>query len=509
MKKTILYICLLGATLGMTSACKKDVLNQNAPDKLDSETYWTSKERALSGLAAAYSQIEGFVYWDNYVEARSVRNFYREDYVQPGDDAYNYSWWMEHYNFNFTAGNYAIDLLWRENYRGIYYSNQVLEKVTAMPPAAIDDAARKQILAEAHFLRAYYHMNLLLNFDRIIIREKVPASETDIPKQLSARKESWDFICNDLKQAEQTLPLRSARPATELGRATKGAAQAFLGKIYLYRAGEEKASAHTHYTDAATWLGKVYASGEYKLTENFMNMFNGLGRNTTESIFELQQTADVNNGASYSSYLNDWMAASEMGGYGEIYGTGRLLKEMQQEGRVATDGNYDHRIYATILFNDPYFNDPATRRAYGYTYHDIFGENATTVAFRKWIPDSLNRLGRDNAINVPLVRLADVMLMLAESYNELGKPGEAMDLVNRVRARAAMPPLQSNDKQIVFRYIMHERVMELTLEGCRFYDLRRWGLLPAKMQEAGRTFSPDKAFYPLPLKETVNNPMAH
>lgn len=508
MRKLHVYIPLILALMAIAPGCSKDVLNQRSPDKLESDLYWTSKERALSGLAAAYSQVEGFIYWDNYVEARSVREFYREDYVEAGDDAYNYSWWIEHFNFNFTSGNYAIDLLWRENYRGIYYTNQVLENVAAMQPSMIDDASRKQILGEAHFLRAYYHYKLLVDFEKIIIRDKVPQKEAELPKGLSDRKETWDFICNELKAAEAALPLRSERPDAELGRATKGAAQAFLGKVYLYRAGEDKGAAPALLAESSDWFSKVLASNQYHLEDNYMSMFNGVGKNTAESIFELQQSSDVNNGASYGSYLADWMAASQMGGYGEIYGTPRLLTEMLKEGKTATDQLYDHRVYANLVFNDPYFNDANNPRAYGYTYNQIFDAGTNVIAFRKWIPASLDRLGNDNAINVPLIRLADVMLMQAEALNELGKPG-AMALINNVRARAKMPALNLTVKADIFKQVMHERVMELTLENCRYYDLRRWGLLETEMKEAGRKYSADKAFYPLPLKETVNNPMAN
>jgi len=72
-----------------------------------------------------------------------------------------------------------------------------------------------------------------------------------------------------------------------------------------------------------------------------------------------------------------------------------------------------------------------------------------------------------------------------------------------------MPALNISSKQDVFNAIMHERVMEFTLESSRFYDLRRWGLLTQNMQAAGRSFSADKVYYPLPLKETLNNPLVH
>lgn len=506
MKKNILpaFIFLALASL---LACKKSNLDQTSPDQLTTDNFWTSKDKALSGLAAAYSQLEDFVGWDNYVEARSVREFYREDYVVPGADANNYPWWTEHYNFSFTTGNYAIDLLWRDNYRGINLSNQVLEGIAGMPADLIDDASKKQITAEAKFLRAYYHFKLLTNFEKIILSDKVPTSGADLAKGLSERKDAYDMILADLKSAEADLPLKSERPASELGRVTKGAAQAYIGKVNLYRAGEDQPNAASYYTEAATYLEKVISSNEYSLDANFGDMFNGSTKNGVESVFELQQSADASNGAYYRSYLSDWVAASELGGYGEIYGTQRWLAEMTKEGKVAANSMYDPRLYATAYFEDAYFNDAQGPKVYGATYDEVFGSGSNTIAFRKWIPPTSDRIGLANAINVPLMRYADVLLMYAEVINNQDKTGDAATIINNLREeRGNMPALSLSNKQEVFDAIVHERVMEFTLEGSRFYDLRRWGLLAQNMQAAGRTFSADKAFYPLPLKETINNP---
>ncbi|MNV95385.1 SusD family protein [compost metagenome] len=97
--------------------------------------------------------------------------------------------------------------------------------------------------------------------------------------------------------------------------------------------------------------------------------------------------------------------------------------------------------------------------------------------------------------------------MYAEVLNEQQKPGDAVTWINKVRGRAGLPDVNPNSKALIFEQIVHERVMEFTLEGSRFYDLRRWGLLAQKMQAAGRKFTADKAFYPTPLKETTNNPL--
>ncbi|NML19249.1 RagB/SusD family nutrient uptake outer membrane protein [Pseudoflavitalea sp. G-6-1-2] len=489
--------------LGLTS-CKKSLLEQLSPDQLTTDNFYTNKERALSGLASAYSQIEDFVGWDQYVEARSVREFYREDFVVPGADASNYPWWTDHYYFTFTSGNPAIGHIWTCQYRGINFANQVIEGVAAMKPETIDEAARKMITAEAKFLRAYYHFRLLQNFERIIIRDKYPTSGTDLPKALSSRAEAYDFILNDLKAALADLPLRSARPGTELGRITKGTAESYIGKVYLHRAGDEAANAPAYYEQARIALNNVITSNEYQLEANFMGMFNGTIKNSKESIFELQQTADASGGAYFRSFLADWIAASEMNGYGEIYATPRLITEMTKEG---TPGNRDPRAYGTMVFEDPYFKDPVAKRAYGYTYNDIFGDGSGIASFRKWIPADIANLGRSLGINMPLMRYADVMLMYAEVLNNQAKYGDANTQINNLRTNRGMTALNLTTKTEIFDQIRHERVMEFTLEGSRFYDLRRWGLLEQNMQAAGRSFSAEKAFYPIPLTEIQSNPL--
>ncbi|NSL85444.1 RagB/SusD family nutrient uptake outer membrane protein [Chitinophaga sp. Mgbs1] len=508
MKKSLLYTMLVSAGLFCSTGCKKELLNQNSPDKLTTDNFWNSRERALSGLAAAYSQVESFVGWENFIEGRSCREYFREDFIEPGTDAYNYSWWMEIYNFTYQSDNVAIDYFWKDNYRGINFTNQVLANVAAMTDNQIDEASRKVILAEARFLEAYYYFKLLTNFEKVIIRDKVPEGESDMPKAPASRSEVWDLIINDLKLAEANLPLRSGRPNKELGRATKGAAQAYLGKALIYRGGEDAANKTKYYTEAATWLKKVMDSNEYSLESNFMGMFNGTLKNSKESVFELQMTMDESNGNYFKSQLSDWIAAFELGGYGEIYGTPRLLAEMKKEGKTASDGLYDHRIYNTVFFKDAYFNDPVNPRVYDKIYDDVFKNNDGAIAFRKWIPASSALLGNATAINMPIIRFADVKLLYAETQNHLGAQDKAMEQVNDVRARSAMPALNLTASADVFNQIVHERVMEFTLESSRFYDLRRWGLLATNMQAAGRTWTTANNYFPLPLKETLNNPLA-
>lgn len=161
---------------------------------------------------------------------------YREDVVKIGADVPNYPNWMELYNFTYTNGNSQFASYWSNNYRGISFSNQVIDKVGGMPDDKIDPTIRKQIVNEGKFLRAYYHLKLILNWDKIIVRDHFITDQADLSAPLSERATAWDFIIADLQDATE-LPV--SHNSDNLGRATKGAAYSYLGFACLTCAYEE------------------------------------------------------------------------------------------------------------------------------------------------------------------------------------------------------------------------------------------------------------------------------
>lgn len=174
-----------------------------------------------------------------------------------------------------------------------------------------------------------------------------------------------------------------------------------------------------------------------------------------------------------------------------------------------------NRLYGTLYFKDPFYNDPQTNEMQGYTWDvlvaDTYGSadaKDQTAYFRKWLP---NYVWNNSYIglNVVLMRYADVMLMYAEALNETNQPALAIPLINQVRStHGNMPPTTATTQSEVREQIKHERTMELTLESTRFFDLRRWGMLDQAMQAAGRTnFNAVKHSYlPVPLTEIQANP---
>lgn len=492
--------------------CSDDAyLDQQPPDQLTSENFWRNAEDAQSGLTAAYSELEARSnFWDGWQEGRSVVEYFRSDYALPGPDATNYSHWMSIYNFNYTNGHIFLDVLWSTNYKGINFSNQVIKNVSEMTADQITPEEKEQILGEAYFLRAYYHFKLLSLFQQVIIRDDVITPAT-LDKALATRPEAWEFILQDFKTAADKLSF-DIQPS-DYGRANKGAALGYLGKAYMYKAGDQSSSTGDEYQKAAEAFSKVVESGQYALVDDFKSLFNGENENSKESIFELQfKSGDATsyNATRLHSFVADWA----IGGWGGILADDRLVTEMKEEGMIAEDGLYDHRLYATLYFDDPYFNDESAKRMEGSTWDNLiaatYGDpNAKddVAFFRKWLPEPVEGNGYIG-LNVTLLRYADLLLMYAEALNETGNTDKALELINEVRAsHGNVPAVVLDSKEEIFKQIIHERVMELTLESTRFFDLRRWGMLDDAMNAAERTgFSAQEHSYlPVPLSEIQTN----
>lgn len=507
--KKIIYIVSILMT-GLLASCD-DFLTVSSPDKLTSGTFWRNQSDAEAGLAAAYSQLEYSIDTWEFAEVKWPVEAYREDIISLGNDAFNYPNWVELSTFAYTNGNSQFSSYWWNNYKGISFSNQVIERVASIPDDKIDPQIRIQIINEAHFLRGYYHLKLILNWEEIIVRDKYIVDQAGLNQGLSPRTEAWDLIVSDFKTA---TALPAEHKINNIGRATCGAAYAYLGFSYLTRAYEESNQKDSYMNEALKAFDEVKG---YELEKNFVSMFDGTNKNGKESVFELQYSMSTANGADYRTQFHRWLGASELWGWDEILPSTFLVKKYTEEGEVATTGRYDSRLYSTIFYQCPYFNDPDEGRVYGYRYDQWFcykdkDDNWITYnrpVFRKMMPPTYEALALDRyANNIPLMRYANVLLMKAEALNELGKTAEAIPLINEVRAvHGDMPPMKGSSQADVREQIEHERILEFPLENWRWYDLRRWGKLPQAMQTAGRTnFNADKhSFYPIPLTEINAN----
>ncbi len=504
--KNIIFRVLAIFALVFFTGCQEDDLVKASPDDLDSSNYWESETNANLALTTAYQRLNGGTW--SHTEVNYVVENFRSDMTKSGADVVaNYPDQNAFSNYNVVDNNTRMETYWNRSYNGISAANTVIHNVENMTEEQISADAKRQIIAEAKFLRGYFHFRLLMNWEQIIVFDFLPQSAEDLLQPLSTREDAWAAIERDFSEAAADLPVSYGDE--DRGRATKGAALAFLGKSHLNQ---------LDWTSAATSLKDVIDLNAYDLVADFSSLFDGSNEGTnvlnTETIFEVAYTFNEVNGGNviYAGIPN--FAASEMGGWEAMLPTQKLLSEMKSEGRISSEvgtvsglNKFDDRSYGTMFFNDDDVN------IYGWTYEDWFGVGNDKPGWKKYLHrDELYPNSWRSDINTPLMRYADVLLMYAEALNESGS-GDPIPYINEVRARAFLPATTATGQAGIRQQIMHERAVEFALEGQRFYDLRRWGsavmtdaIINSGKPGASNFSFEDDAFLPIPANERLNNP---
>lgn len=511
--KKLAYLFLVLS--GMFVASCDDLLTQNNPDDMTPVNFWRNKADVEKVMASAYAMLENSVNEWTFAEVRVPVEMFREDLYQIGDDPYNYPNWVELYDFSYSNGNSQLALYWQYTYIGINRTNQIIHHLNLMDSNKISDADKKILMAEAKFLRAYYHMKLLLNWKEIVIRDNYITNMKDanlLAKNVSPRSECWNFIINDLKTAASDLPDAANQPK---GRATSGAANSYLGYAYLTKASEENNLGDFKLASDALENVKGYSLVPLS---NYMGMFDGSNENSTESIFELQFSLASDNNAFYATAYHSFIAHPSVGGWDEIRPSNKLVDEFKKETVTLANGNkiYDPRLYSTLFIRNnatddaagifDYFND-GTGKVYGKNFDNWFG-NKGRANFRKFLPKDEWQLWENyTGTNIPLMRYSNVILLLAEAYNAQNMPDKAITKINEVRNRAGLPDMTGKSKAEIQVQIEHERIVEFAAENTRWYDLRRWNKIESALQSAGRTgyVKEKNEFYPIPLIELNSN----
>ncbi|MBX0292319.1 RagB/SusD family nutrient uptake outer membrane protein [Hymenobacter sp. HSC-4F20] len=467
-------LAFLSSALLLTTGCEKDLLDQPNPNLPTAETFWKNSQDATKGIVAAYS---GLQLLGNY------RRWIYFDYDLRSDEGFSSSPWPELQNFTkfiLTDYNFEVNAVtWGNHYVGINRCNQVLAYV---PAIQMDGTLKTQILAEARFIRALHYFNLVSLYGRPVLATE-PSTADYRPPQASSEQEAWDFIVQDLQAAKAGLPVSYS--GADLGRATKGAATALLGKAYMQQ---------QKWAEASTQLAEVISSGRYSLAADYRDNFRHDRENNSESVFEVQFTAEYS-----ADRDDDYAGASEASQRAQFFGLPSkgwtdgearswLIDEFLRE--KTTTGRKDPRLAATLFFSRnrtgyPYdATDPVDQDDKAYdnqTLDQRFSTDAynrNRVYWRKYENDYWKNVeGYYSPINHRVIRYSDVLLSQAECLNEQGKTTDAMALINLVRRRVGLADLSGLSQSALRTQLMHERVTELAGETWRWHDLRRWGLL--------------------------------
>lgn len=284
------------------------------------------------------------------------------------------------------------------------------------------------------------------------------------------------------------------------GRATQGAAKALLGKVFLF---QEK------WQQAESKLAEVVAL-DYELLENYEDNFNGKGENGSESIFEIQFTADQSNGNDERQVFNFEVSPYALGGWELFYPSQWLVNQMKTD--LDASGNPSKRVYESIFFDDANSKMYSMELGEDVLYSQVSSNLNHPRYFKKYAHNA--DVNEYNGTNISIIRYADVLLMYAEALNENGKTNEAITYVNQVRQRGgAVALLEMTKSELRNQIRHHERPVELSMEfGIRWFDLYRWQKgntatesIKSTLETHGKTFTQnfqdEHLIFPIPLEE--------
>lgn len=477
---------LIRFTLGLLffAGCNDNILEKTNPNELSPDTYFQTAGQLQASVNSIYSALQANqLYNREYFflhDMLSDENFGNPQLEPPRRAVLEY---------NLSPGNLLIVSVWTGLYRVIHRANVVIANADQVPENEISDDLRNRLEGEARFLRAWAYFELVSMWGPVpIFTEPVSLDQAKEGAPRSPEEDVYTLIFEDLDIAESNLGLKSEYSDTDLGRVTKGSAQALKGKIHMWRG---------QYGEAITELQKVIDSEEYGIVEKYLDNFTEENENNAESIFEVQFSTAYGSG-------NPW--SPDGNGIAEI--TFRGQEYTPQTGWRNVDPS-------ASLKNEFEAGDPR----FGYNFYedgDVYNNEGstmdlTTPGWQKYSmaykQDAENQL---SGINFRVIRYADVLLMMAEALNEENGPSQtAVDYVNDVRGRADvnMPDIAvPASKEVLFDLIVHERRVEFPSEQIRNRDIRRWRRAGKLDTEPIANYQPHHDLLPIPTVELDNNP---
>ncbi len=519
--KKISFILLLGMIF--TVGCNDDFLDLKPLNNYTEDTYFTNADQCLQAVNATYAGL--------YYRGLFARDYYFLFDMLSNDAAPAPALTTglpDIANYSYSPGDEYVAYLWRSLYRIIARANLTVNKVTAWEPEQDADIALKpRIIAEAQFLRGFAYFNLATLWGRVPLR-KDWASKDVYNLERSPVADVWAFVEEDFSAAASVLP--EVYADSDLGRVTKGAAVAMLGKAYLY---QEK------WAQAATELAKL--DGMYTLDGvEYDDNFRADTEFNDESIFEINLNYfDGTNTWYMFGGHESWGPGAAHSGRGMEYGFNDWQNVYVSDATVAAftykdeaDADYIDPRGALVFYGDPLlggdpqFCDECPEGIIDFPYSEETVDTAYFDAgtyrqnpewrkyqnyewqFEEGLPES--------SINTRYFRYADALLMRAEALIMDNKVSDALPLINKVRARVGAFEYTSLGSQTeAMDKIMLERRIELCGEQSRFFDLVRWGIAKEvinaeKTAEGKGTPFQDKHYLlPIPTSEKeVNQTLA-
>ena len=527
MKKIIIYLATMLLAAMTFTGCYD--LETYPGDKVNEGTFYKTGDHAHQGLMGIYGMLR-------LNEAYG----YQFCFDHLGDIAYGYNYYMM-FLATYTDRDGTIQAHWQTFYDGIHRVNTFIRSVKGMR-GIITDEQINEYVAEAKFLRAMFYFSLTDLFGGVPYYDEstnVNEEFMNLKQPRSSLEEVRAHILEDLDEAIKYLPVEHA--ASEYGRATKGAAYALRGKVHLYD--KEWQSAINDFEEIVYNKSNNYG---YALDDDYARVFKLYnGAKSPETVFSIQNKSGVGTEygmqiqalmgcrGAYGSCWNNTVPSTQLVdmyefkdgrpfNWDEIFpGYNAMTPEQRKELlSVEMDGSgtivvfreadtakilsaytcRDPRLMATVIVPYSHYMGNIGRTTnvdliFALDHNLAGNANGGTIQnnagwvsylYRKFVTEGDQGGAISNRLHTPfafpLIRFADVLLMLSEAYNEAGQLDKAVTEFNKVRARVGMPGLNSgpawmvvSNKEQMAERIRKERAVEFAGEGLRFSDLRRWG----------------------------------
>ncbi len=458
------YILSIVIVLGiMTISCEND-LNLVPEDQKTAAGFYKNTSDIEAAVNATYAGLQkSGLYGFNYhflLETRSDNTFEEEPSNSGGFGDVDL--------FNRVTTNGVFGSTWKDSYRTIQGANIVLNRIDAI--GDMDSIAKNSRKGEVKFIRALIYYNLVNLYGDVPLVTKETKDPTSFFGQgRTPKAEIYTQIITDLTEAQSELPAING-----LGRATKGAANTLLGKVYLANGNPQAAETALRAVTGYNW------------TRRYADLFGISNENNGSSIFEVQFESDVNGNSEGSLFASKFTSQANPGSKGNNIITPDLINSFES-GDLRRNGIIPDANNSTVNISTKYIDGDRTV-----------------------IDDGDN--------NVIVLRYADVLLMLAEALNNQGyvADGEAFNLVNRIRQRAGLANITSTtvtNQEEFTQSLLKERRHEFFYELHRWFDLKRLGD-PVKVMNnhfAGivglnKTIDADDLLLPIPQNQIDTDP---
>jgi hypothetical protein len=478
------YSCgALLLSLGLLSGCGEKFLEEAPTDQVTDANFYKTTTDAIQATNAVYSELgKAGQYNSSLWGIGDIGSDLSTTGGGGGGDGIEQ---QQLDNFNIPTTNPLTTRLWGSCFIGIGRANIVLEKV---PNMSIDPAIQTRSIGEAKFLRAKYYFDLVRAFGDVPLLTALPKTLEEVTVPRTPAAQVYALIEQDLIDASATLP--PSYSGDDLGRATKWSAAALLAKVYLT---EGKMA------EAATQARNVINNSGKSLWDNYGDNFKVANENGKESLFEVQYVAGRNQ---WTQDGLGWSGNEFMGPRGQgIVPQGGYGFNIPEPDFVAGYEAGDTRRAATIWMpGDKYPDDrvqpaslPGSPNGYGV---------------KKWFVGKVNTNIWDSELNIPVIRLAEVYLILAEA---VGPTTEGLEAINKVRKRAfggaAGHDIAAGINPEDFkRAVWKERKYELAFEMDRWFDMKRTGELLTSPQLKAKGVKSFNVLLPIPQSERDVNP---